>query len=201
YRRFFVIDTLEHASVMGVHFRPGGASRVLGIPAGALADSHVALEALWGRSARDLRARLCAASTPAQRFEVLEEALTARLSRPSKSHGAVRFALGALERAPMRITELARSVNLSHRRFIDVFTSAVGMTPKLFARVRRFQRAAELARHKATPDWVQLALDCGYCDQSHMIRDFVAFSGFSPAQLRRLGDRPVKESHVALPTW
>jgi len=197
YRGSFVIDTLEHASVIGVHFRPGGAAPFLGVPAGALADAHVDLDALWGRRAGELRERLCEAS-PERRFEVLEQALVARLSRPPGRHAAVALALGHLERNAASVGELAARANLSHRRFIELFAAEIGMTPKLFGRVRRFQGALALARRATSADWAGLALACGYCDQSHMIREFVAFSGFSPADLHRHRDDRVKENHVAL---
>jgi hypothetical protein len=58
YDRFFVIDTREHAAVIGVHFKPGGAGPFIGVPAGALANTHVDLEALWGRAARHLVLRV-----------------------------------------------------------------------------------------------------------------------------------------------
>ncbi|HKE18413.1 MAG TPA: helix-turn-helix domain-containing protein [Kofleriaceae bacterium] len=198
YRRPFVIDTLEHASVIGVHFRPGGASALLGVPSGALADAHVELEALWGRRAGELRERLCAAGTPAQRFQLLERALVARMGQPPGRHRSVLGALGVLERSGASIGELAERADLSHRRFIEVFAAEVGMTPKLFGRVKRFQRALAAARRSASADWARLAQASGYFDQSHMIRDFVEFSGLSPADLHRhRGDR-VKENHVAL---
>ncbi|HTE55916.1 MAG TPA: helix-turn-helix domain-containing protein [Kofleriaceae bacterium] len=198
YRGFFVVDTLEHASVIGVHFRPGGASPFLGVPAGALADAHVDLDALWGRRAAELRERLCAAPTSERRFAVLEEALVARLDRPPRRHGAVRGALDQLERTAVGVGDLAARADLSHRRFIEIFGAEIGMTPKRFARVRRFQRALALARRATSADWAGLAVAAGYCDQSHMIRDFVEFSGSSPADLHRhRGDR-VKENHVVL---
>lgn len=199
YRGFFVIDTLEHASIIGVHFRPGGAYPFVGMPADELADAHVDLETLWGRSAVELRERLGAAATPAQRFRLLEEALVARLSRALVPRGAVGVALEHLGRHDAGVREVAGHVNLSHRRFIEVFRREVGMTPKLFARVRRFQRAMALAQRAAAPDWARLALECGYCDQSHMIRDFLAFSGLSPAAYLRQRSERVKEHHVALP--
>lgn len=80
------VDTREH--VVGVHFKPGGAFRFLGIPANELAHTHVDLEALWGRS--DLREGLCAAANPAGRFRVLEKALVARLENTLEEHRAVR---------------------------------------------------------------------------------------------------------------
>lgn len=99
YRRFFVIDTLEHASVVGVHFRPGRAAPFLGVPAGGLADAHFDLDAVWGRRAGELREPLCAAATPEQRFRILERALRARLDRARRRHGAALVAVDHLERS------------------------------------------------------------------------------------------------------
>jgi AraC-like DNA-binding protein len=187
YSGFFVSDTAEEASIMGAHFRPGGALPFLGFPAGELADTHLDLETLWGRSAVTLRERLCGAAAPAERFRFLEEALVARLSRPPEHHYAVPAALEAFARMDARLTmrEMIRRIGLSQRRFIQVFAAEVGMTPKVFSRVQRFHRALALARREVSPDWApdwaRLAIDCGYFDQSHLIRDFRAFSGFSPA--------------------
>jgi hypothetical protein len=64
YNRFFVIDTAEEASLLGVHFRPGGAFPFFDLPVSELVDTHVDLETLWGRSARELRDRLRAVTTP-----------------------------------------------------------------------------------------------------------------------------------------
>lgn len=72
------------------------------------------------------------------------------------------------------------------------------MTPKRYARVRRFQRALELAQRRS-PAWSGIALECGYFDQSHMIRDFLDLSGFSPAELVRHRGAHVKDQHLALP--
>jgi len=73
YRRPFTFDTREDSSVVGVHFKPGRAGMVLGLPPGELTDRHVDLDALWGRRARELRERLCAATTTEQRFASLAQ--------------------------------------------------------------------------------------------------------------------------------
>src|SRR5262245_9500082 len=82
YSRCLVIDPLQHAAIMGVHFRVGGAVPFLGVPAFEFADRHVDLRTLWGPAADELREQLCTATTPAQRFAVMEAALNARLRRP-----------------------------------------------------------------------------------------------------------------------
>jgi AraC-like DNA-binding protein len=198
YRSYFVIDTREHASMVGVHFRPGGARAVLGLPPGELADTHLDLETLWGARARRLRERLCSARTPVERFRILEETLRASLRAAPERQRAVHFALERLGRGSS-VGDVAEELSLSPRRFIELFTADVGITPKLFGRVRRFQRALAMAEQPRVLDWAQLALECGYFDQSHMIRDFVHFSGFSPAALLRHRGAPVKENHVVPP--
>src|SRR5262249_49505771 len=97
YSNFFLIDPLVHASIIGVHFRPGRAVPLLGLPASELADAHVDLESLWGRAAAELRERLCTAATPEKRFAVLHEGLLGRLQQRPPRHGAIPVALEALE--------------------------------------------------------------------------------------------------------
>src|SRR5215510_14442582 len=95
YSNFFLIDPLRHASIIGVHFRPGRAVPVLGVPASSLADAHVDLASVWGRGAAELRERLGTAATPAKRFAVLEEVPLGRLRRSPPRHGAIPVALDA----------------------------------------------------------------------------------------------------------
>jgi AraC-like DNA-binding protein len=186
YRRFFVIDTAEDTAVLGVHFKPGGALPFFGRPLCELTDTHVNLEALWGRSARELRDRLREANTPIHAFRLLEASLRARLSPSAVRNGAVRFALDALGgTSPTTVREIIDCVGLSHRRFIEIFKAEVGLTPKLFHRIQRFERILALARAQPAPDWSHLAVDSGFFDQSHLIRDFVEFSGFSPEDFAR----------------
>jgi len=198
YRRFFVIDTRDHASIVGVHFRPGGAWAFLGVPPGELADRHVDLETLWGSSALELRDRLCAAATATDRFAVLETALVLRLAGFHHGHPAVPFALNELGRPGVTVGEVAASVDLSRRRLIEVFTAEVGMTPKRLSRVLRFQRASALARSGTTVDWARLARACGYFDQAHLIHDVSEFTGTSPGRLGPASEQ-VKELHLAVP--
>jgi AraC-like DNA-binding protein len=188
YSRAFVVETRVHASLVGVHLKPGGAASLLGIPAGELANTHVELEALWGRRSVELRERLCAAAQPSERFRILEQALIGSLSRSPGVRGEVAVALGRLGAPGVEVGEVARQVQLSHRRFIELFTEQVGMTPKRYARVRRFQRALGLATRQGAPAWTRVALDCGYFDQAHLCGDWVEFTGFSPAELLRLRD-------------
>jgi AraC-like DNA-binding protein len=203
YSQAFVCDATQHESIMGVHFRPGGAFPFLNEAANELTNMHVDLADLCGRAAIELRERLCAATMPHERLRILEAFLLRRLNRRTvKSHPAVPAALHMFGAAGTgaSVRDVARAMSLSERRFIQVFDTHVGVTPKLFCRLLRFQRARTLAQQDATVDWARLAAVCGYFDQSHLIHDFQEFSGSSPTgYLRQLGNTDwAKDSHVAL---
>ena len=199
YAGAFVIDPTQHASMMGVHFRPGGAFPFFGAAVGELANSHLALKDLWGRSAIELSERLCSAATPQKRCRILEETLKARL-RWSTEHPAVSHALDIFGPAGVgdSVRAVATRVGLSQRRFIQIFTAHVGLTPKLFCRVLRFQRARDVVDHAATLNWAQVASACGYYDQSHLIHDFQEFSGLNPTDYLCLRSDRVLRNHVPL---
>lgn len=170
------------AFIIGVHFKPGGAFPFLGLPAGDLADTHSDLETLWGPSASRLRERLCEVRTSAERFQLIEEALLSRLRHGVEQHYAVSAALEMFgkNQAGPTVREAAKYLGLSQRRFIQVFKAEVGMTPKLFSRIQRFQQTRTFIQQNPSPNWAAIALELGYFDQSHLIREFLEFSGFSP---------------------
>ncbi|HEV8591216.1 MAG TPA: helix-turn-helix transcriptional regulator, partial [Pyrinomonadaceae bacterium] len=187
YGKGFISDSEEEAFIMGIHFKPGGAFPFLGVPADELTDTHIDLETLWGSFAIRLRERLCEASTAAERFHLLQETLINHMFRPMEHHYAVSTGLEVFGRQiDATVRDIARSVGLSERHFIQVFKAEVGVTPKLFSRVQRFQRArATIHRQEKAADWAGIAIECGYFDQSHLIRDFQEFSGVSPAAYLR----------------
>lgn len=183
YHSYFRVDRRARSSVLAVHFRPGGAWPFLGVPPGELTDAHVDLSDLWGARAGEMREQTCAAPTPALRLEILERTMIERLARAHAGHVAVPRAIARLEAGGMRVADVAAELGLSHRRLVDVFTAEVGIGPKAFARISRFRRVLSRARHERDPDWADLAQAAGYCDQSHLIREFVAIAGDSPTSL------------------
>ncbi len=192
----FAIDTAEQRAILGVSFKPGGARPFFAAPADALSEQDVELDQLWGRDGAVLRERLLEQSGPHARLRVLAGLLRARLSEPRAQDPAIAAAIAALERE-VPVATVGDRLGLSPRKLIDRFSARVGMTPKRFAMVRRFQRVvATLASGKAPP-WAELAVACGYFDQAHFIREFKAFSGLHPTAYVPIG--PGAQNHVVLP--
>jgi AraC-like DNA-binding protein len=180
--RFGIIDTAKLRSAMGVVFRPGGMYAFLTMPADAFHDKNVSLDLIWGSMVRTLRDRLRSANHPAEKFRALEVALLGRLNQHVHLNAAVRYALQEFARKPLtRVRELAQEAGLSRRRFAQVFREQIGLTPKLYCRLQRFQNALKQIAFGASVDWAQLALAAGYCDQAHLVHEFRDFSGLSPS--------------------
>jgi len=184
---------------MGVMFQPGGAYPFFGPPGRALQDTHISLTDLWGASADSLRAELIGAPTPQAKFQILLATLIARAARGFKHHPAVALGLARFDRAPLStsVRRTAERAEISQKKFIRLFVDEVGMTPKLYLRVTRFQRLLDRVWQSAQVDWAPVAAAHGYYDQPHLIRDFREFSGFTPGEYLRL--RGPHRQHVPLP--
>lgn len=194
--RFEIIDTDEQEHVVGVSFRPGGTRPFFRLPADELIGADIPLECLWHTNdVARLRVQLLAAPSPDAALDVLHAALAAAW-RDQPLHRAVGAALATFHRASevARVADVADAVGLSVRRFIEAFARDVGLTPKQYCRVRRFQQAVTAAHAAREVDWAEVALSCGYYDQAHFIHDFRAFSGLTPGAYR--DGRTVFQNHV-----
>jgi AraC-like DNA-binding protein len=182
--RFQIIDTSEQEYVAGVAFKPGGTVPFMRVPAHEASDADIPLEALWGRRRTAiLRERLLDGSSVDAKLDALEAVLL-EMWTPLGLHPAVTFALAAFDRIPTTssIARVTDEVGLSAKRFIERFKIDVGITPKRYCRIRRFQRALARANGGGHVDWTRVALDCGYFDQAHFIHDFRSFAGLTPTE-------------------
>jgi AraC-like DNA-binding protein len=196
--RFGIVDTTILRSVIGVVFRPGGARPFFAESAHCFYNQTIALDQLWGSAAVDLRDRLREARTVVERFRVLQVMLLAQLKRPFELHPSVRYALTEFMRVPHihSVLDVTRQAGLSRRRFAQLFREQVGITPKLYCRLRRFQNVLHEIALGSTVDWAEVALAGGYCDQAHLSHEFHDFSGISPALY--LVSKPRGLTHVPM---
>jgi AraC-like DNA-binding protein len=194
----FAIDAYQ-PRIMGVEFKPGGAYPFFGPAALEFLDAHIPLEFVWGAAARRLYDRLVQAPTPEDKARILLGALAKAAPRDLALHPAVLLALQAFDRAPHRtsVGAVAKTAELSTKTFIRVFSDQVGLTPKLYLRVARFQRVIERILLVPQIDWWDVVERHGYYDQPHFIRDFRNFTGFTPTMWQKL--RGPQAHHIPLP--
>ncbi|MDZ7729653.1 MAG: helix-turn-helix domain-containing protein [Dehalococcoidia bacterium] len=188
-------DTYATSSAHGpqagvqVDFRPLGARMLLGMPLHELTNQAVTVEDALGPDGRILAEKLRAAPTWDACFDLLDAFITARLATAQPVPEGIAWALARLRRndPDTTIGGLADALGVSHRALIAMFRDYIGLTPRMVARVARFRRTVETIDRERPASLADLAVDCGYYDQSHLHRDFRQFAGMTPAEyVRRL---------------
>jgi len=174
------------AALFGVRFRPGCAALLLGAPTRE-ADRWVPLERWLAGEATTLASAVARAGCTAERVAVIDEVLVqrlaARVSDPRLGRAVARvFASGGTT----KIEALARAAGASERTLGRLFAAGLGLSPKRFSRVVRFQ--ALLRRIVGAPDWTRFAAEAGYSDQAHMSREFKQLFGCTPCEALGLVD-------------
>ena len=186
-RGHLLIQPTGRVRVLGVRFWPGGAYPFLALPQNEIAGSVIALDSIWGAITRELHARIADAPTPAESVKQAETFLNARLKefhrRDSGHDSGIVRAIALILRSGGRqpVESLADDLGISLRKLDRTFNTRVGLTPKMLSRIVRFQRVFKMIeRTDGGPGWVQIALDCGYYDQAHFVKEFKEFAGKAP---------------------
>ena len=191
--RYVVTETDGAQEGMVVELTLPGARRLLGRPLNELRDRMISLADLLGPRADEILGRIVDTPSPAARLALLEAAIEARIAdagdrgtRDLEWAWNLQHARGGR----MPVSELADVIGCSRKHLAVRFDREFGLSPKLLARIMRFDRAIRIVRFGEVTSWSDLAAQCGYADQAHMAREFVAFAGDPPTALlrRRLPD-------------
>jgi AraC-like DNA-binding protein len=175
----------EHAGYqhgIEVNLTPLGAHRILGLPMHHLANAVIELDDLLGAEVRRLAERLYELPGWAERFDLLDAVLAARLAEARPASPAVEWAWGRLRttHGAVAVEALAEEIGWSRRHLGVRFREQIGLPPKLLGRILRFDRVVALLGRSEPERWAEVAYDCGYYDQSHFNRDFRQFAGATP---------------------
>ena len=156
---FIIIEAAPQSSMMGIHFKPGGAFPFFDFPVTELTDSVFELEAIWGAASIHLRDQLIEEQNPMDKFRVLEVFLLGIGRKPLTPAKAVSFALRHFCTEPhaIAISKVSDQLGMSQKHFIQEFSKQVGVTPKLFCRIRRFQRVLQLLEQEKPVEWADIA--------------------------------------------
>jgi AraC-like DNA-binding protein len=208
-------EALGTRDFMVIRLTPIGAQMLLGMPMDLLADRILALDDVDCGFSRLLMEHAAGTQDWSARFDIVERIITARLSSAPPPPAGLQHAWRILQSSPnhVNLARLPDELGCSRRHLIAQFHKYFGMTPKMIARISRFhltlaaihrleQRGASLYVegkpylecentsidcwvHPTAIRWTDLALDCGYYDQPHLINEFRGFSGMSPLEFLR----------------
>lgn len=174
-----------HVETVVVVFQPGGFSGLFGIPADVLTDQHFDGRAVFGSSIDGLRERLGETISFTTRTRILDAHLLGILSRRTRQTGKDAVTVAARQllngRGGSRIADLAARSGLSVRQFERRFVAQIGMSPKLYRRVARFEAALKSKSRSPHLRWTDIAHALGYYDQMHMVHDFRQLGNSRPS--------------------
>jgi AraC-like DNA-binding protein len=196
---YCLVATPGNQAGIQLNLTPLGAHLLLGLPMHELANRVVELDDLLGAEGELLVDRLYDAHDWQARFAILDEVLMRRLDAARPASPDVAWAWRRLVETGGRLPvgELCDELGCSRKHMLRRFNEQIGVAPKTFARVLRFQRAVHMLGHRDGASWLderelgagrrmswgEIALECGYFDQAHMNRDFRQFAGASPGEL------------------
>ncbi|HKR58637.1 MAG TPA: helix-turn-helix domain-containing protein [Pyrinomonadaceae bacterium] len=175
--------------LIGIRFNPGGTMPFLQQPLHELTNRIVELGSLNRALESELRCALTNASSSSERINRLQSCLIRRAQRFTGDQGFLNLTANAVRfHGRIRIDELADSAGVSGRQLERRFLAEIGIGPKMFCRILRFQQVFRAVEEDGA-GWAAVAADCGYYDQAHLIRDFQEFAQQTPAVLLRQGSR------------
>jgi AraC-like DNA-binding protein len=168
-----------HMEGFVVVFRPTAFYRLFGIEMNNLVDEAYEASLVMGPEISKIWQRLGNADSFPRRVEIMEQFLGkhADSARPSVSKLTTQI---AMHRGSIRIADLAQNANLSARQMERQFRAQVGLPPKLYARIERFESALRMKAAMPEQSWSTVAHELGYCDQMHMVHDFHHLAGENP---------------------
>ena len=176
-----------HLCLFSVAFRPLGAMMLLNLPLGELRGMTIPLNLITNNATEQIETALLLSESFEQKVAAVEKFLarTFLQNQDVRENAAISDSIGTINRSrgSVPISMLASRACLGRKQYERVFTDKIGVTPKNFLRIVRFQNAIHSAQvSPAKLHLTGLAYDCGYYDQSHMINDFKSLSGMTPKQ-------------------
>lgn len=165
-------------------FRPSAIHQLFGLPPVQTINRDHAADAVLGAAVSELREELGNARTFEERVQISDQFITRRISRACAA-GPIELAANEimLKHGNCRIDSLAQQTGLSMRTFQRTFQQRIGMSPKLYSRIVRFESVLKTKAASPRVSWMTLAHQFGYHDQMHMIHDFRQLSGEAPTSL------------------
>jgi AraC-like DNA-binding protein len=164
-----------------IQFQPAAIHQLFGLPATDITDCDYAAHAVLGSAASELQQRLGNARSFQERVQIADHFI-ARQSLTAPVHDSIELAAHEIMRndGRCRIDFLARHTGLSIRNFQRMFRERVGVSPKLYSRIVRFEAALRSKASSPQMSWMTIAHELGYHDQMHLIHDFRQLSGETP---------------------
>lgn len=183
--RPITIPSGKDSRMLVVAFKKGAAHPFYPFPMSELTDSVVMADLVFGSSILDLREKLLFAKSTSEMFYLVELFLLGRAGdklHESTTSNCIKYAISNIISQPTLSSfhNLSDQIGYSQKHFIELFKGQVGLSPKQYLKIIRFQKAIYEIEANRSIHWSGIAAESGFYDQAHFIHDFKDFSGFTP---------------------
>ncbi len=188
HRHYISISAHQDSEMFVVQFKANGAHPFLHQSVEQFNETIVAAESVFGDSVLHLRQQLLTADTPADKFQLAEKWLLARYDESKAAPVELVSLVQQLQTEPVvKYQDIIDQYPNTQKHLIDQFKKYIGLTPKYYQRILRFNDILSTIQQQQLINWPDVALQCGYSDQSHFIKEFRHFSGFNPTEYFQQG--------------
>ncbi len=184
HKKYYLLKEHKETHIIGIKFKQGGAYHLFKFPMMKFSNKIVNLTDLLNGESEKLRDMLIKAESPEEVKKVLDYYLFIKVDMINGASDVVDFVISKVKAngSPASIKELCQAANISNKHLISLFNKKVGLSPKLIYRINKFKKVIDLIEKKPQVNWPEIAFECHYYDQAHLINDFKHFSGTSPCK-------------------
>lgn len=183
-KEFVEIESAGKTGFISVRFYPWGAYHFFDVPIQNFVDQTIDAVKLWGSDPDEIIRELRQGKSMEERFRCVELFLLEKLKhyqkRDPRIDGVLKFIRQT--KGELSIAEIGAETGFSKKQLERKFLATVGILPKGFSRITRFLNICQNLEEQKGKTLTQLSHECGFYDQAHFIKDFKAFSGFTPKE-------------------
>ena len=186
---YYDISPTGKIGLIAVTFKPDAAKLFFKLPVNEVENNFAALEDILGMTVRNLEYELYISKGNSERIQIIEKFLIQQLKELyTEEHKRINYSINKInqQRGLVSVESLADYACLSTKQFNRKFTEFVGMKPKQFTRIVRFQNAIYNQQIQSVKNLTELAYKCGYYDQAHFTNEFKSFTGYAPKDFFKL---------------
>lgn len=184
HNHYISISAIPYTELVGIRFKAGGLFPFINSDVYKLFNSVSDASEYFQDSITSLRKDLINLATPVDKLELISDWLKKQCRFTDSVNAVIQNSCQQILAAPTISTleEIRNDIPYSEKQFIHNFKTQIGITPKVFQRIIRFNQILPRLKEQETIEWAEISEECGYFDQPHFIRDFKQFSGFNPSE-------------------
>ncbi len=187
HRNYISISAHQQSEMLVIQFKPAGAFLFLHCPLQELNDLVVPAKEIFGYEIMELREQIFVAEHPHTKFNLVSNWLEHRFDNKKEAPDYLLTFIDQIQKEPVsNLKQIIDNYPATQKQLIVHFKKYVGLTPKYYHRILRFNEILKKVNENENISWTDIAYSCDYSDQSHFIKEFFLFSGFNPQEFIKM---------------